>query len=255
MRLKVLPALAMALLLRTVPCGQMAVASAKTPTSDGSSQKTSSYIDPISVDFTLILSSPPAKDSSVTAAELTELHHVESVRSPAEIVQAQTDEKNEDIFLFRSVLGENFRAGSLPLTAALSGRIRKDESSVSFPLKTDFHRSRPYQIDSTLHPVCAVTREPTSYPSGHALSGYLLALTLVQILPEKREQIFKRADEYAHNRVVCGVHYPSDLEAGRRLAYAIFGALAASPHFQQDLSVARDETRRQLGFPPTGDQK
>jgi acid phosphatase (class A) len=71
----------------------------------------------------------------------------------------------------------------------------------------------------------------------------------VQLVPEKRQQIFERVDEYVHNRLICGVHYASDTEASRKAAYAIFGSLSASPRFQQDLAAAREETRRKLGLP------
>jgi acid phosphatase (class A) len=70
----------------------------------------------------------------------------------------------------------------------------------------------------------------------------------VQLVPEKRQQILDRADEYVHNRLICGVHYASDIEASRRVAYAIFGSLVASPNFQRDLAAAREETRRKLGL-------
>jgi acid phosphatase (class A) len=49
--------------------------------------------------------------------------------------------------------------------------------------------------------------------------------------------------------VVCGVHYPSDTEASRRLAYTIFGYMMGNPRFQRDLAAAREETRRHLGLP------
>jgi acid phosphatase (class A) len=81
------------------------------------------------------------------------------------------------------------------------------------------------------------------------MSGYLLAFTMAQIVPEKREEILRRADEYAHDRVVCGVHYPSDTEASRKLAYTIFGCMMGNPRFQRDLLAARLETRRHLGLP------
>ena len=128
--------------------------------------------------------------------------------------------------------------------------MRKDESAADGPLKKMYRRPRPYQVDSSLHPVCPLNTEPTSYPSGHTLSGYLLAFTLVQLVPEKRQQIFDRADEYVHNRLICGVHYASDIEASRMVAYAVFGSLAASPKFQQDLAAASEETRTSLGLPP-----
>ncbi|MCU1250197.1 MAG: hypothetical protein JWQ49_3226 [Edaphobacter sp.] len=214
-----------------------------------SSSHTSFYIDPLPFQLSLILSPPPARDSDTTTAELNELHHIEAARTPVQITQAQTDDHEEDIFIFESVLGTGFTAEALPVTATLSAHIRKDESAASGSLKKFYHRPRPYQVDSTLHPVCPLNPEPTSYPSGHSLSGYLLAFTLVQLVPEKRQQILDRADEYVHNRLICGVHYASDIEASRSVAYAIFGSLLASPEFQRDLGAAREETRRKLGLP------
>jgi acid phosphatase (class A) len=210
---------------------------------------TSYYIDPLPLHLDLILPPPPARDSATTTAELTELHRIEAVRTPAQVTQAEADDHEEDIFIFKSVLGPGFTAEALPITAALSEHVRKDESAASSPLKNIYRRPRPYQIDSTLHPVCPLNPEPTSYPSGHSLSGYLLAFTLVQLVPEKRQQIFERADQYVHNRLICGVHYASDTETSRKLAYAIFGSLVASPRFQRDLAIAREETRRKLGLP------
>ena len=225
-----------------IPAGTEA--SSKTP-----SVHTVYYLDSLPLHLDLILPLPSARDSVATAAELAELHRIETTRTPAQIAQAQVDDREEDIFIFKSVMGLGFTAEALPITAALSAHIRKDEGATGSPLKNIYRRSRPYQADSTLHPVCPLSTEPTSYPSGHSLSGYLLALTLIQIAPEKRQQIFDRADEYAHNRLVCGVHYASDIEASRKLAYAIFGSLAISSRFQQDLAAAREETRRKLGLP------
>jgi acid phosphatase (class A) len=207
------------------------------------------YIDPLALHLNLILPPPPVRDSAVVTTELKELHLLEVSRTPAQIAQAQADDHEEDIFIFRSALGPNFTAEDLPVTAALSEHVRKDESAASSSLKKIYRRPRPYQVDSTLHPVCPVNPEPTSYPSGHSLSGYLLAFTLVQLVPEKRQEIFNRADEYVRNRLICGVHYTSDIEASRKAAYAIYGSLAASPRFQRDLAVAREETRLKLGLP------
>jgi acid phosphatase (class A) len=106
----------------------------------------------------------------------------------------------------------------------------------------------PYQADSTLHPVCALTEAPNSYPSGHALTGYLEGFTLAELVPAKRTEILARADDYAHKRLVCGVHYPSDIEASRRVGYVVFGYMMATPQFQRDLAAARAEMQAKLGL-------
>jgi acid phosphatase (class A) len=220
-----------------------------------SSIHTTYYIDPLVLHLDLILPPPPTRDSAITTVELRELHRIETSRTPVQITQAQADDHEEDIFIFKSALGPSFTAEALPITAALSEHVRKDESAASSPLKKVYRRPRPYQVDSTLHPVCPLNPEPTSYPSGHSLSGYLLAFTLVQLVPEKRQEIFDRADEYVRNRLICGVHYASDTEASRQVAYAIFGSLAASPRFQRDLAAAREETRLKLGLPLAAPQQ
>lgn len=196
-----------------------------------------------------LLPPAPAQSSKHVEEELRELHQVELTRTPAEIKQAQADDKTQDIFLYANVLGENFTAAKLPHTALLAQHLHLVESSARKPLKQYFERPRPYQVDHSLHPVCATTDEPNSYPSGHTLSGYLMALALVEMVPEKHDAIMDRANAYAHDRVVCGVHYASDVEAGKLAAYSIYGYLSASAEFQKELLTAREETRAALGYP------
>jgi acid phosphatase (class A) len=78
--------------------------------------------------------------------------------------------------------------------------------------------------------------------------GTLEALALTQIVPEQSTEILRRLDQYAHNRVVCGVHYPSDVAASRMLSASLFGLIAASPAFQKELASARAEVRNHLGL-------
>jgi len=76
--------------------------------------------------------------------------------------------------------------------------------------------------------VCMAKTRDASYPSGHATIGYLKALALIEMVPEKREDIFARAEDYAHNRMVCGVHYRSDVEASKLVAYAVHALMTTN---------------------------
>jgi acid phosphatase (class A) len=200
------------------------------------------------LDFSGIIPPPPAQNSETTKAELAELHQIEQSRTPAQVAAAQYDDQHENIFYLRSVMGNEFTPGNLPLLTALSERTQSEGSAASRALKGEFKRPRPYQFDRTLHPVCEMVVQPNSYPSGHTIVSFLDALILIRIVPEKSREILERADDYAHNRMVCGVHYPSDLVAGREVAYVVFGYLMAQPRFQNDLAAARAETRKRLGL-------
>jgi acid phosphatase (class A) len=202
------------------------------------------YIDPTLLNAGLLLADPPAVGSAANNAEIAILHHLEDTRTPQLAANAKADEGEEDIFIFKTVLGARFTPNAFPVTAALGAHVKNEQGVVGALLKHSFQRPRPYQTDSTLHPVCEVKTVHDSYPSGHAFTGYLEALTLVELFPDQRNKILARADDYAHNRLVCGVHYPSDIEASRRIAYAVFGFMLATPKFQEDLEASRHEIRK-----------
>jgi acid phosphatase (class A) len=210
------------------------------------------FVTPEQLDAASILPSPPAGDSWKTLQELAELHHIEQTRTPQEIAHAQEDDREESMFIFVSVLGARFNRASLPHTALLSDHVKNDEGIIVNPAKKFFRRPRPYHADSTLHSVCKTTenREDFSYPSGHGTTGYLEALTLVQMVPEKRDEILARADDYAYSREVCGAHYASDEAASRTLAYTMMGIMMNNPQFKAELDAARAELRAALGLSP-----
>jgi acid phosphatase (class A) len=214
----------------------------------GAAPKTAYYIDPTMLDLAALVPDPPAVGSTAQKAELQQLHEIERTRTPEQVTAAKADENEEDLFAYKAVFGAGFNPEALPLTAELGAHVKNDQSVAGSALKAVFQRPRPYQADKTLHPVCALTEAPNSYPSGHALTGYLEALTLAEMAPEKRAEILARADDYAHNRLVCGVHYPSDLEASRRIAYVVFGYMMATPRFERDLAAAKAEMRAKLGL-------
>ena len=60
------------------------------------------------------------------------------------------------------------------------------------------------------------------------------ALTLIDLFPAQRDEILKRAAEFARNREVCGVHHPSDIEAGKKVAEKLYEKLKVNPVFTQE---------------------
>jgi acid phosphatase (class A) len=80
-----------------------------------------------------------------------------------------------------------------------------------------------------------------SYPSGHAATGWLYALLLAEIDPAHADAIVQRGRAYGESRVVCGVHYYSDIVGGRMMASALVAALHGAPEFETDIASARAE--------------
>jgi acid phosphatase (class A) len=193
------------------------------------------------------LPSPPEPGTPANDAELAELHRIEATRSEADIAKARSDAADKTIFLFRNVFGDKFARETLPALDALGARLAHDEHEANEATKTEFHRPRPYNVDKTLHPVCKTSEKDDSYPSGHATLGYVLALTLIDLVPEKRDAILARADDYGRSRLVCGVHHPSDIAAGRLTAYALHAVIALDPGYREEIAAAKVELNRALG--------
>ncbi|MET0183094.1 MAG: phosphatase PAP2 family protein, partial [Caulobacterales bacterium] len=67
------------------------------------------------------------------------------------------------------------------------------------------------------------------------------SLALAEILPSRAQAILERGIDYGQSRIVCGVHYTSDVQAGRLLASATLARLHSDPAFRAALEDARSE--------------
>ena len=230
------------------PCLSGQALATSLPQVEPAARKVSLYLAGPPLDFRALVPPPPAAGTAAARADSEAVHLAERQRTPEQVKAVQRDDHEESMFAFATVLGPAFRASDLPLTAALSQHLRAESSVINPGLKIAFNRPRPFVSDASLHPVCDLTKS-NSYPSGHSMVGYLEAFALAQMLPERNDAILERAAEYAHNRVVCGVHYPSDVEASHTIALALYGALSTSTRFQQELEAAKVELRRSLSLP------
>ena len=113
-----------------------------------------------------------------------------------------------------------------PRTAELLYATMYLAGSVATFFKDRFHRARPVTLAPDLAPPIPTPRLP-AYPGGHATQIYLMALTLVHLHPNREKEILQCAEQVARNREVAGVNYPSDTEAGRKLAQDILHLLTS----------------------------
>lgn len=106
-------------------------------------------------------------------------------------------------------------------------------------LKRRFNRARPYQQNAQVLPCIDHIHPSLSYPSGHAAVATLSALSLGLLYPDHAEALKSRGQEIALGRVVGGVHFLSDVEAGEELGRMIYEALRENAEFQADLEALR----------------
>jgi acid phosphatase (class A) len=192
------------------------------------------------LDYRALIAPPPAADSLVTRAELEVVLQLQDLRTPALAQRAQEIE-GETLFSFAAdVAGPWFTAAHLPKTAALFAAVREDFIPVNRASKAVWPRKRPPYADARVQP-CVEFSDSGSYPSGHGIQSALWAALLGELLPDHAAGFQQRALETRRLKLFTGVHYPSDLEAGRIVGEALARELLKSPALQQALVAARAE--------------
>jgi acid phosphatase (class A) len=199
-----------------------------------------------------LLAPPPCDTCEETKAELAELNQLEASRTPDETKHA-TDDITISVPRFLDGAGIKFDAAMLEACVGKDtffDRLSKLTRATSDAAKNTFCRTRPYDMPGgTTHPLQQV-KNSASYPSGHTTWGTAIGMVLAEMAPEKREEIIARIADYAHSRMLAGVHYRSDIDAGKALGAALAAdEFASDGEFKAGYPEAAACVRGALGLP------
>ena len=184
-----------------------------------------------------VLAPPPPAGSDDAKADLAVVLWLQRTRSSDDVARA-TREIVLDLGAFAAAFGPGFDAGAHPRTRELLDLVHARATRPILDAKKRFARPRPYQADARVVP--AVEREHTfSYPSSHATRGVLVARVLAELAPARREALLEAGLRAGYDRVVAGVHYPSDVLAGQRFGAVLAESLLASPDVRAELEAVR----------------
>lgn len=195
----------------------------------------------VQVDATVFVPPPPEANG---ALELAERAVVRGPWTAERRQQAVEDNAIDPFAAFDSVLGANFTGANFPATARLLDRAGRAAGFAGDPAKFLYRRPRPFVSDSaitTCIPADDRLRASFSYPTGHGALGFGWALVLAELVPSRADAIIERGRDFGWSRIVCGVHYPSDLAAAHVVAGAAIARLHADPDFQREFAAAQAE--------------
>lgn len=191
------------------------------------------YLDPKQVDLMVFLPPPPDLGSPQQRADEQALTQAVSARRRADYLIA-TQASQRTVFFFTPSVGADFTPQRFPITAAFFARIGSDVERLVDVAKAYWERPRPEGAD----------KRRGSYPSGHAAFAAAAAIVLSELLPAKRDAIFAQARTFAENRILLGVHYPSDVAAGWTAGTLAVYAMRRDPAFVRDFHRAQAELQR-----------
>src|SRR5260370_19062267 len=86
--------------------------------------------------------------------------------------------------------------------------------------KYAYNRPRPSRLDKDLTTVIPNPHSP-SYPSEHAVAAGAGSAVLAYLFPTDAQVILAQADAAGRSRLLAGVQYPTDLQAGLSFGHAV----------------------------------
>jgi acid phosphatase (class A) len=131
-----------------------------------------------------------------------------------------------------------------PALYMLLRRTLADVGLATYSAKNAYQRPRPFMANG--QPTCTpeeeeMLRTDGSYPSGHTSIGWGWALILAELAPERAEAILDRGKAFGESRIVCNVHWYSDVVAGRMVAAGAVATLHANEEFQAAMKATKAE--------------
>lgn len=122
-----------------------------------------------------------------------------------------------------------------PATYLMVRLGRRIGEHVVMCLKGYFRSPRPSQLSPAIVPMIDPPATP-SFPAGHSVQAYLMSYLMAYSLPNIPQQslenpntaegpLFDLAYRVSQNRIVAGVHFPTDIEAGKAVGIQCFKAL------------------------------
>jgi acid phosphatase (class A) len=148
---------------------------------------------------------------------------------------------------FDCALGFRVTAEDAPRLVSILERVLHDANEAAELAKARAFRPRPVGADperAACQVVSAAGRASPSYPSGSATVGAAYGEVIAALVPDHAAEARRIGHEMAVSRMVCGMHYPSDVAQGEALGKAAFRQIAATPGFQTDAVVAGREIAR-----------
>lgn len=194
------------------------------------------------LDAEFTMAPPPKPGSTADKADFRELLRLQRERSHEECDAAQ----DQTMMTGRNLVGPKLGFLSKAEFEALGdtiGELLDTVSEVAKPFKKQYSRARPYEADDRIQPCITLPGGQTSYPSSHAASGVVLGHFLKAVFPSRASEAEQLGWQVGQNRLIGGVHHPSDVDAGRDLGEQIWEALQTHRQFKKDLSAAKTAVR------------
>ena len=171
---------------------------------------------------------------------------LDSARAALAVAQA-VETVEEMAAMFSEPFGMEISAKKTPAIMNVLERGIRTLKQVGSKAKRHYMRRRPYDRfnESTLVPAEEERlRTNGSYPSGHTIRAWSMALLLIEVNPAAQDALLKYAYEWGQSRVIAGFHWQSDVDASKVLVSGAYPSLHTNETFMADMRKAQAEFKK-----------
>lgn len=180
--------------------------------------KLSVFREDLQLPYSLGTSLKPDNDSPTT---MRELKYLSGIKTNKNLVEDGDDIKEN----FIPLIDEN----EIPISKTYVKQVIKESAKFVMEMKYHYNRPRPFQVAEVygikLNGHKTDSMSTPSFPSGHAIQGYLIAELFSSVDPRNSKQYHAIGEKIAHSRINAKAHYPSDKKFGSKVAETLFKGL------------------------------
>lgn len=207
------------------------------------------WLDAAKIDVAKAMGLPPAQNSPEHRAEFEKVLAISSARTPEREKQAIADQY-QTLAAFLSGIDHAYVEGTHRETRLLMREAQVELAILLKSVNRLTSRIRPYQMWNKVRvkPCPGGRPDGTSFPAAHAATAALYATLLSEAVPEFADKFEERVKSYDESRLVCGFHYPTDLEAGDKIGRVVAKVLLADRTFRVRFDETLPEIRLAFGL-------
>jgi acid phosphatase (class A) len=198
----------------------------------GEQARSASYVAP-ELFASVLFPPPPVPDSAEQQADLAGVLAWQNKRTEADCARAARTANDEY---------DAFWGDRSPFPGPVPGefkeffaRVAADFEEALDRIKDRFKRPRPFAAYPDDARPCIKKSKSFSYPSGHSSAARATAGILSDLVPQRRDEFYSKADAIALDRLVGGVHYPADIAAGKAFGDLFHEELLKSADYRREM--------------------
>lgn len=174
---------------------------------------------------------PPLPGSARFIADLAELQTLSTSRTTAQADTArywatEAPSSRWEVFMEDEIARHGLGPMHSARALALASVAMNDAMIACWDAKFHYWLERPVTADTTLRTAFSTPPFP-SYPSGHSTQSAAAAEVFAYLFPDMAQYYHAKAGEASRSRVLAGIHYRFDIEAGEALGTKVGQAAVA----------------------------